>query len=45
MGVVNCISDGQAARNLIVTGANISVFMTLCVNKEEPDVKLCYILY
>jgi hypothetical protein len=41
MGVANFISDGQAARNLIATGANIRVFMTLCTNKEELAVKFC----
>jgi len=41
MGVANFISDGQAATNLIATGTNISVFMTLCINKEELAVKLC----
>ena len=41
MGVVSFISNGEAARNLIVTGTNISVFMALCISKEEPSVKSC----
>jgi len=40
MGVANFISDEQAVRNLITTGINISVYVTLCINKELA-VKLC----
>jgi hypothetical protein len=47
MGLVNFVSDRQTARNLIVTGTNINVFMALYINKMELVVKWYYryILY
>ena len=42
MRLVNFVSDRQPARNLIVTGTNISVFMTLYLNKMELAVKWYY---
>lgn len=42
MRAVNSISDRQPGKNLIVTGTNISVFMTLYINKTELAIKSYY---